>query len=293
MSGAKKGDENLSVGLNRLRQIIDMMQMGSFTLTALKGYCLQTGPGRAKALELEDCKLRAPCAPRRAARLEIGSSMRPVILTLMLMLSMVAPSTGSSGEDMLAQVQLLEKAPDVTFSGTFDLPTRSDILNNTLDSPMLLARLWEVYQFSPIYKARLQGNGIHVDDPTGISGDVFLVEHSANRRVYLGVGALNHSLVPAFRGKMALVLSTVPKGSGLSARIDIFVRTDSRLLGLVTWAAAPVLRPRIENRVTVNAGNIGTILQDLSTQPQKAAALLSKEDAAALLKILPTASAKR
>jgi hypothetical protein len=88
---------------------------------------------------------------------------------------------------------------------------------------------------------------------------------------------------------MALVLSTVPKGSGLSARIDIFVRTDSRLLGLVTWAAAPLLRPRIENRVTVNAGNMGTILKDLSTEPQKAAALLSKEDAAALLKIFPAA----
>jgi len=205
------------------------------------------------------------------------------------MLSCIVGTAGLAREVMEAQVQLLVKAPDVTFSGTYDLPTRSDIFDKTLDAPMLLARLWEVYQFSPVYKARMQGEGIHVDDPTGISGDVFLVEHSPNRRVYLGIGALNHSLVPAFRGKMALVLSTVPKGSGLSARIDIFVRTDSRLLGLVTWAAAPLLRPRIENRVTVNAGNMGTILKDLSTEPQKAAALLSKEDAAALLKIFPAA----
>jgi len=211
------------------------------------------------------------------------------VLAYSLMLSCIVGTAGLAREVMEAQVQLLVKAPDVTFSGTYDLPTRSDIFDKTLDAPMLLARLWEVYQFSPVYKARMQGEGIHVDDPTGISGDVFLVEHSPNRRVYLGIGALNHSLVPAFRGKMALVLSTVPKGSGLSARIDIFVRTDSRLLGLLTWAAAPLLRPRIENRVTVNAGNMGTILKDLSTEPQKAAALLSKEDAAALLKIFPAA----
>jgi hypothetical protein len=67
------------------------------------------------------------------------------------MLSCTVGTSGLVGEDMQAQVQLLMKSPDVAYSGTFELPARSDVLDKMLDFPMLLARLWEVYQFGPAY----------------------------------------------------------------------------------------------------------------------------------------------
>lgn len=111
-------------------------------------------------------------------------------------------------------------------------------------------------------------------------------------RIWQAWRNLNHSLVPAFTGKIALVLTTVPKGTSLNARIDVYVRTDSRILGLLTWSMGPLLKPRVENRMNVNAGNMGTIMKDLTTEPQKATTLLQKEDAAALLKLLPLATTK-
>ena len=116
----------------------------------------------------------------------------------------------------------------------------------------------------------------------------FLVEQSANRRVYFGIGAINHKLMPAFRGKLALVLTAAPKGSAVvNGRIDVYLRTDSRILGLLARTLFPLVKTRAEYRMTANATDIGTILKDLTNDPQKTAARLKKEDQAALLKILP------
>lgn len=212
---------------------------------------------------------------------------RKEIPSLVLILLWLVATAGAASGELQAQAQLLMKSPDVTISGTYEMQTRPDVLESILRTPVLLARLWEVYEFTPLYKARLQGEGIHVDDPTGIAGDIFLVEQSGNRRVYVGNGALNHKLVPSFRGKMALVLTATPKGSAVSARIDVYIRTDSRVLGFLTRTMFPLVKTRALHRLTANATDIGTILEDLSNEPQKTAARLKKEDAAALLKILP------
>jgi hypothetical protein len=197
-------------------------------------------------------------------------------------------------QDLQSQVQLLMKSPDLVVSGTYPINARRDVIDKMLGSPLLLSKLWEAYQFSPAYRTTLQNGAIHVDDPTGITGDVFLVEQSATRRVYFGTGNLNHSLVPAFRGRMALVLTMAPKGTAIQARLDAFVRTDSRVLGMLAWTMGPLVKPRVENRMNVNAGNMATILQDLNTDPQKSALMLkNKADAAALLKLLPPPQIKK
>jgi hypothetical protein len=203
------------------------------------------------------------------------------------MIAAVVPLSGTKTAELQAQARLLMTSPDVSISGTFDIPTRLDIFEGLLRSPILLARLWEAYQFSPAYKARLQGEAIHIDDPTGISGEIFLVEQTARRRVYVGSGALNHKLVPAFQGKIAIVLSTVPKGSAESAHVDVYVRADSRVLGFLAWTLFPLLKARVEFRINANANDIGTILKDLTGEPQKVLALLKPEDKTALLKIMP------
>jgi hypothetical protein len=208
--------------------------------------------------------------------------------TLVIAHSLIVSSIEPAGRDLQAQAQLLMNSPDVAVSGTYELPTRYEVLDRMLRSPNLLAKLWEAYQFSPAYKARPVGEGIHIDDPTGIAGDVYLVEQTGNRRIYVGDGALNHNLVPAFRGKMAIVLTAVPRGPVVSARVDLYVRTDSRMLGFLARTLFPLLKARVDFRMTANAASFGAMLKDLSDEPKKAAALLQKEDAAVLLKILPS-----
>jgi hypothetical protein len=186
-----------------------------------------------------------------------------------------------------SQAQVVIKSPDVSISGTFDLPVNPALLDGLLRSPMLLAHIWEAYDFTPRYKARLQGGGIHVDDPTGIAGDIFPIEQSISRHVFYGTGALNHKLVPAFKGRIALIFSLTPKGSGVSARIDAHIRAESRLLGFLASTLFPLVKTRAMNRMNANMADITTILNDISRAPRQTAARLKKEDADALLRLLP------
>jgi len=195
----------------------------------------------------------------------------------------------AAGGDLQSHIQVLLKSPDAFISGTYDFPARAPLIDSLLRAPLLVARLWEAYDFTPRYKVSMQGDAIHVDDPTGIQGNLYLVEQAPNRRVYYGTGALNHELVPAFRGRMALVLTMNPKGSGMSGRIDIYIRTESRFLGFFARTLFPLVRAHAEHRMNANVHDICTILNDVSTAPQQTAARLkNKDDAAALIKLIPT-----
>jgi hypothetical protein len=124
-----------------------------------------------------------------------------------------------------------------------------------------------------------------VEDPTGIVGEMRLAQQGGNRWVYLGDGRLNHRLVPAFGGKMALVITTAPGGAGVSARVEAFIRTESRTLGFLSWTLSPLVRGRIENRATLNARDLGVILKDISSAPGQTASRLGGEDAAMLARM--------
>lgn len=190
-----------------------------------------------------------------------------------------------------SEVQVLLKSPDARVSGSYDLPAIAPLVEALLRSPIVAASLWEAYEFGPRYKIRMQGEAIHVDDPTGIQGDVYLAEQAPNWRVYYGTGALNHEFVPAFKGKMALVITTIPKGSSVSARVEVYIRTDSRVLGLLARTFFPLVRTKAEHRVTANVQDFCTILHDLSVSPQQTASRLkTKEDIAALTKLLASAA---
>jgi len=204
-----------------------------------------------------------------------------VRLGRVLFASFLALQCGSAqGADLRVESQRLQSRPDITVARVFEFNARPAVVDMLVENPMILARLWEAHGFTPRYKARPDGNGIHVNDPTGIQGDVYLVERAGNRRVWVAIGSLNHSLVPSFKGRMALVVTTEPKGSGVTLHVAVFVRTDSRALGFLASTLFPLVRARVEHRMTANAADIGTILAEASADPQKAAARLSKEDAA-------------
>ncbi len=199
----------------------------------------------------------------------------------------LVPQCGwAQGSDLGVESQLLQSKPDMSVAGDFQFNARPAVVDRLVENPIILARLWEAHGFTPRYKVRLQGNGIHVDDPTGIQGDVYAVERTGNRRVWVAVGSLNHTLIPSFKGRMALVVTTKPKGSGVALHVAVYIRTDSRALGLLASTLFPLVRARVEHRMMANAADIGTILAEVSADPQRAAAHLGNEDAAALRQVV-------
>lgn len=205
---------------------------------------------------------------------------------LLFALFLVLQCGWAQGSDLGVESQLLQSKPDMSVASDFQFSARPAVVDMFLENPMILARLWEAHGFTPRYKVRPQGNGIHVDDPTGIQGDVYPVERTGNRRVWVAFGSLNHALVPSLKGRMALVVTTEPKNSGVTLHVAVYIRTDSRALGFLASTLFPLVRARVEHRMTANAADIGTILAEVSADPQKAAARLSKEDAAAFRQVV-------
>ena len=201
---------------------------------------------------------------------------------LLFALFVVLPCGWARGSDLGVEYQLLQSQPDMPVARDLQFNARPAVIAMFLENPMILARLWEAHGFSPRYRVRPQGDGIHVDDPTGIQGDVYPVEQAGNRRVWVAFGSLNHALVPSFKGRMALVVTAEPNGPGVTLHVAVYIRTDSRALGFLASTLFTLVRARVEHRITANAADFATILAEVSADPQKAAARLSKEDAAAI-----------
>ncbi len=218
---------------------------------------------------------------------ERSSNRRRVRVISIVLCCLALPLACAADSTLQSQSQVVLKSPDASISGTFDLPANPTLLDGLLRSPMLLAHIWEAYGFTPLYKARMQGNGIHVDDPTGIAGDIYPIEQSLVRHVFYGTGALNHRLVPSFKGRIALVFTMTPKGSGVSTRVEVHIRAESRLLGFLASTFFPLVKTRAQHRMDANMHDITTILSDIARAPRQTAARLKKEDADALLRLLP------
>jgi hypothetical protein len=212
---------------------------------------------------------------------------------LLFAFSLALQCGSAQGADLRVESQLLQSKPDMTVASDFDFNARPAVVDVLLENPMILARLWEAHGFTPRYKARPEGNGIHVDDPTGIQGDVYLVERAGNRRVWVAFGSLNHSLVPSLKGRMAVVVTTEPRGSSVTLHVAVYIRTDSRALGFLASTVFPLVRARVEHRLTANAADIGTILAETSADPQKAAAHLGKDDAEAFRQLAEGSKASK
>jgi hypothetical protein len=210
---------------------------------------------------------------------------RRLILALITFAIAIRPIVAAQG--LPSQAALVIGSPDLALTGSYELSTRVEVLDKILGEPIQLMRLWKAYRFSPHYEARPIGPAaFHVDDPTGIAGEVFPAGLSAGRRVFVANGAIAHRLVPHFKGSAVLFVTATPEGSTVGVRVDVYLRMENRFVGFLMKPFVPYLRTLVLRRLGSNMADIGTILGDLSERPKEAAARLSPDDSAALLELL-------
>jgi hypothetical protein len=192
-----------------------------------------------------------------------------------------------AAQDLSSQAQLIIDSPDLALSGNYELSTRAEVLDKILGEPIHLMRLWKAYHFEPHYEARSIGfDALHVDDPTGITGDIFPSGLSAGRHIFVANGAIAHRLVPHFKGSAVLIVAATSEGSTIGLQIDFYIRMENRFVGFLMRPFVPYLRTLVLGRLDSNLADIGTILGDLSEKPAEAAARLGPDDSAALLELL-------
>ena len=193
----------------------------------------------------------------------------------------------TAGENLAAEAAVVEKSPDVKLSLSFTLATSPEALSALIRKPLLLLSLWKAYGFSPRYAAgAIDGGGLHIVDPTGMVGDLFLVEGTNSARRYFGRGAINHRLVPPFRGSALFDLTMAPDMAATDLKVELTIRMENRVVGFFVWAFFPLVRSLAINRISSNINDLGTIAADLATAPKATAARIGPVEGTALLEEL-------
>jgi hypothetical protein len=212
-----------------------------------------------------------------------------VLIGLMLALLASVPARGSDG----AALQAVIDDADITYRTTFHLPCSDATWQALVDDPVLFADLWNVYGYGPAYTVRATGPALHVSDPTGLAGEVTIVEASAQRRRYLVAGRVDHWAVPFMNeGDAAFVLDTAVGDTGASAstvtgELTVYVQAGNSFAGLIMRLGRSVLLDHVANRVELNLRDASKLLQRIENHPERVRRKVGPALWARLQKALP------
>jgi hypothetical protein len=188
----------------------------------------------------------------------------------LLLLLLLCLSQSASAETRAERADRIRKEAKVSFTGQYEVACPPATVKAAMERPLMMAALWNSFAYSPAYQVFSLGepNAVHVVDPTGIVAEILPVPAPGNRLVYLGEGKVNHWAVPALnRGAAVFDVTLAPGAMGTQVTISIAVKPESPIAGAALWVTSPVVRNRINQRVTNNISDAGEILERIATEP--------------------------
>lgn len=160
--------------------------------------------------------------------------------------------------------------PTVTYRKAVTVDAPLDLWNRVLDNPCLMGRIWEIYEFTPLYRVTKTDPGIRVSDPSGINGDIRQVDRSDRARVFFARGSFDHWAVPSFFTASGVVILEYTPGRDIpSGEIAIFLRGNNGISRFVMSLFSGILTRRIGNRVDSTLENMGEIVRDIAHGSRK------------------------
>ena len=143
--------------------------------------------------------------------------MKP-LLTYISSSAVLLLVTVSGGYGFSINIDEFISNASIRYEKTFMIDAPIGLWNRILDNPVLVGRLWDLYNFTPQYRVTAKGTGIHILDPTGIEGDLVEIHSDVFTRIFYGSGNMNNWHIPlSLKGKaLFLIKQTAGKGRSLS-----------------------------------------------------------------------------
>ena len=183
--------------------------------------------------------------------------------------------------------------PTVTCKKAFSVDVTLEIWNRILDNPYLMGQLWKIYKFQPSYKAIKTDTGIHVSDPSGITGDIRQVGQSDHARTFYGTGRFDHWAVPSFFTVNGVAIFEYKTDrNGLWGEVNIFMRGNNGISRFVIRIFSGILTRRIDNRFKNNLEDVKKIIRDIANDPHKVRNALAGQLMSDFNKVFPVMEIK-
>jgi hypothetical protein len=204
-----------------------------------------------------------------------GLGRGPALVAAGLLLGRLILAPTSASSDPRTEAQKVVAGPDLTSRGGFAVTCSPSTWAKIVDHPALIGRLWELGGYSPAYKVSLRGDVIHIDDPTGLTGDFVVFDKRGDERRYWGRGRITHRAFPFLNtGQMVVVLRARPEGPRIVGSLEVFVRGDSTIARGALWTGRLLVQPRVDNRLRSNLIDVTHLIESLVNQPEAGLKLL-------------------
>lgn len=169
--------------------------------------------------------------------------------------------------------------PSVVYRKAFFLEVHTEVWEKALDNPFLMGQIWALYRCQPAYQVTQTDDGIHIVDPTGITGDLRRIERAPLARVFYGRGTFDHWAIPSFFTADGVIVFEWKETPGLiAAEATISMRGNNWISRAVMKLFSGTLMRRIDSRFTNNLESLRIILSDIERNPQKIREGLGRED---------------
>ena len=163
------------------------------------------------------------------------------------------------------------KKASISYEKKFTIDASLDMWNRILDHPVLMARLWDLYEFKPKYRIYERGKGFHISDPSGIEGELDVILNEPVKRIYYGTGKLKNWHIPvSFKGKALFLVNQTYEGGKVKVTLNIYGEGGANLVtDLLLKAISPLLTHYINRRITRNLRDLNILIDDIIQRPEK------------------------
>lgn len=172
-------------------------------------------------------------------------------------------------DNILKTKSLMEKAT-ISYRIDFSVDSSLIIWNKLLDHPLLMGKLWNLYNFQPAYEVTKTKDGVKVVDPSGIIGEISLTDSSPHSRTFYGRGEIDHWAVPSFISAEGVFLFRHQEdGQHVKGSFEVYLKGDNDVADLLMKLFSGTLKAFIHSRFTNNLEDVKKILFDLRYRPEE------------------------
>ncbi len=194
----------------------------------------------------------------------------------LLMLQIVVPTTflffyvSSVGADNSLKVKTILERHTVKYQTEFVVDAPLEVWNRVLAHPLLMAKLWNLYNFQPAYEVHDAQEGVSVIDPSGIKGKLIMTECLLDCRSFYGRGSVDHWAIPSFISAEGVFrFRYVEEGPRIKGTFEAFLRGDNKTTDFMMKLVAGKVKNLLHRRFTNNLNDMKKIVVDIVQNPDQ------------------------
>lgn len=191
-------------------------------------------------------------------------------LLLWVCLTILSCAAHPCHADNTVKTRILVEKATITYRTDFSVDSSLNVWNKVLDHPLLMGKLWNLYNFQPAYQVMKAKEGVKIVDPTGINGEISVSASSANSRTFYGRGAIDHWAVPSFiSAESVFQFRYQGDGQRIKGKFEVYLRGDNNISDFLMKLFSGTLKGFLHSRFTNNMGDMQKIIFDLLHNPEE------------------------